>query len=400
MIFVDKPFVSDFLRKTIKENGFPVVKTKIAEKLGFNKGLNILEEEKAIQRARSSENIMIYTTSENAIGWIAKHLSSTNLPQKIELFKDKVKFRTLTKTMYPDFYFREIQLCELDYLSLEDIPIPFIIKPAVGFFSMGVYKVTSLQKWEQVKEAMKAEIHRAKDFYPAEVFNTESFIIEQCIEGEEFAVDAYFDTTGYPVILNIHKHIFSSHEDVSDRVYISSKEIIESNINQFSAFLKEIGILSGVKNFPVHAEIRRERTGSLVPVEINPMRFGGWCSTADSAYLAYGFNPYVLYFSQKRPEWQEILKNKEGKLYSIIVLDNSTGIEGTQIASFDYDLLLSNFEKPLELRKIDYEEYPVFGFLFTETKEENLFELEKILKSDLKEFITMRSGSAQGNLLA
>ncbi|HOP46687.1 MAG TPA: ATP-grasp domain-containing protein [Desulfobacteraceae bacterium] len=389
MIFIDKPFVSDFLRNTIKENGFTVVKTKIAEKLGFNKGVNILDEENAIQQAKSSEDILIYTISENSIGWIAKHLSSTKLPQKIELFKDKVKFRTLIKSMYPDFYFREIQLYELDDLSLENIPMPFIIKPAVGFFSMGVYKVTGPGKWEQVKKAIREEILRSKDFYPTEVLNTRSFIIEQCIEGEEFAVDAYFDGTGDPVILNIHKHIFSSNEDVSDRIYISSKEIIESNIDQFSVFLKKIGKLSGVKNFPVHAEIRRERTGSVLPIEINPMRFGGWCTTADAAHLAYGFNPYVLYFSQKRPEWKEILKNKEGKLYSIIVLDNSTGTEGTQIASFDYDLLLSNFEKPLELRKIDYEEYPVFGFLFTETKEENILELERILKSDLKEFITV-----------
>ncbi|WP_419659382.1 hypothetical protein Dvar_82720 [Desulfosarcina variabilis str. Montpellier] len=388
MIFIDKPYVSDFLRKTIKENGFPVVKTKIAEKLGFSNGLNILDEEKAIQQAESSENIMIYTTSENSIGWIAEHLSSTKIPQRIELFKDKVQFRTLIKPMYPDFYFREIQLYELDDLSVSNIPMPFIIKPKVGFFSMGVYKVTSSQKWEQVKEAMKAEIRRAKDYYPTEVFNTESFIIEQCIEGEEFAVDAYFDATGEPVILNIHKHIFSSSEDVSDRVYISSKEIIQNNIDQFSAFLNQIGRLSGVKNFPVHAEIRRDRTGSVLPIEINPMRFGGWCSTADATYLAYGFNPYVLYFSQERPDWTELLKNKEEKLYSIIVLDNSTGIEGTQIASFDYDRLLSNFENPLELRKIDYNEYPVFGFLFTETKEENIVELERILKSDLKEFIT------------
>ena len=389
MIFVDRPYLSEFFKKTIKENGFPVVKTDIAEKLGFNNGLNILDEEKAIQQARSSENMLIYTTSENAIGWIAEHFSFTKLPQKIELFKDKVKFRTLIQPMYADFYFREIQLYELDDLSLENIPMPFIIKPAVGFFSMGVYKVTGPRKWEQVKEAIRAEVDRVKDLYPTEVLNTKSFIIEQCVEGEEFAVDAYFDATGDPVILNIHKHIFSSNEDVSDRVYISSKEIIENNIDQFYVFLKEIGILSGVRNFPVHAEIRRDCTGSVLPIEINPMRFGGWCSTADAAHLAYGFNPYVLYFSQKRPDWKEILKNKEGKLYSIVVLDNSTGIEGTQIASFDYDRLLSNFEKPLELRKIDYQEYPVFGFLFTETKEENLFELERILKSDLKEFITV-----------
>jgi len=108
-------------------------------------------------------------------------------------------------------------------------------------------------------------------------------------------------------------------------------------------------------------------------------------------YLAYGFNPCVFYFSQNRPDWTKILKNKEGKIYSIIVLDNSTGIEENQITAFDYDLLLSKFEKPLELRKIDYKEYPIFGFLFTETKEENFFEIERILKSDLTEFITLNA---------
>jgi hypothetical protein len=224
-----------------------------------------------------------------------------------------------------------------------------------------------------------------------EVLNTTSFIIEQCIEGEEFAVDAYFNATGEPVILNIYQHIFSSSEDVSDRIYISSKEIIESNIDQFSGFLKETGKLAKVRNFPVHAEIRRDHTGSVLPIEINPMRFGGWCTTPDMTYFAYGFNSYVYYFSQKRPDWDQILKNKQGKLYSIIVLDNSTGIEEDRITAFDHDMLLSNFEKPLELRKINYKEYPVFGFLFTETKEENFSELERILKSDLREFITVNA---------
>ncbi|WP_155314348.1 ATP-grasp domain-containing protein [Desulfosarcina ovata] len=391
MIFIDKPFVSDFLKTTIEENGFPVVKTKMAEKLGFTKGPNIINEKAAIQKAKSSKNIPIYTTSENAIGWIAEHLSDTNLPRKIDLFKDKVKFRALTKTMYPDFYFREIKPNELGNLSMENIPMPFIIKPTVGFFSMGVYKVTDPNKWKQIKEVITSEIISTKNLYPKEVLNTTAFIIEQYIEGEEFAVDAYFNASGEPVILNIHKHIFSSNDDVSDRIYISSKEIIESNIDQFSAFLKKIGKLSEVKNFPVHVEIRRDRAGSVWPIEINPMRFGGWCTTADMTYFAYQFNPYVLYFSQKRPDWKEILKNKEGKLYSIIVLDNSTGIEGNQITAFDYDLLLSKFEKPLEIRKIDYREYPVFGFLFTETKEENFFELERILKSDLKEFVTFNA---------
>jgi len=388
MIIVDKPFVSDFLKKTIEENSFNVVKTEIAVKLGFSKGANILTEEDAIQKAKSSVNNLIYTTSENSIGWIAKHLSFTDLPQKIDLFKNKVKFRTLIKAMYPDFYYREIQLDELDNLSVESIPMPFIIKPTVGFFSMGVYKVTAPNEWQEVKKTLTSELLSAKNLYPTEVLNANSFIIEHCIEGEEFAVDAYYNESGEPIILNIYKHVFSSSEDVSDRVYISSKEIIESNITQFSEFLVEVGKRADVKNFPVHVEIRRNHDGSILPIEINPMRFGGWCTTADMTYLAYGFNPYVLYFSQTRPDWSEILKNKEGKLYGIVVLDNSTGIEGNKITSFDYDLLLSNFENPLELRKIDCKEYPIFGFLFTETTEDNFYELERILKSDLKEFIT------------
>lgn len=391
MIILDKPFISDFLKQTIEENCFPVIKTDIAVELGFSKRVNILSEEDTVQKVKSSENNLIYSTSENSIGWIAENLSFTDLPDKIELFKNKVKFRTLIKEMYPDFYFREIRLDELDDLSVESIPMPFIIKPTVGFFSMGVYKVTSASEWREVKQMLISELLSVKSLYPTEVLNTTSFIIEQCIEGDEFAVDAYFDASGEPVILNIYKHVFSSNDDVSDRVYISSKKIIESNIDQFTEFLVEVGKRADVKNFPVHVEIRCEQDGSIVPIEINPMRFGGWCTTADMTYLAYGFNPYTFYFSQTKPDWNEILKNKVGKLYSIIVLDNSTGIEGNKITSFNYDLLLSNFENPLELRKIDCKEYPIFGFLFTETTEDNFSEIESILKSDLNEFITVNA---------
>ena len=391
MIILDKPFISDFLKQTIEDNCFPVIKTDIAVELGFSKRVNILSEEDTVQKVKSLKNNLIYSTSENSIGWIAENLSFTDLPDKIELFKNKVKFRTLIKEMYPDFYFREIRLDELDNLSVESIPMPFIIKPTVGFFSMGVYKVTSASEWREVKQMLISELLSVKSLYPTEVLNTTSFIIEQCIEGDEFAVDAYFDASGEPVILNIYKHVFSSNDDVSDRVYISSKKIIESNIDQFTEFLVEVGKRADVKNFPVHVEIRREQDGSIVPIEINPMRFGGWCTTADMTYLAYGFNPYTFYFSQTKPDWNEILKNKVGKLYSIIVLDNSTGIEGNKIISFNYDLLLSNFEKPLELRKIDYKEYPIFGFLFTETTEDNFSEIESILKSDLNEFITVNA---------
>lgn len=390
MIFVDKPYISDFFRQTILDNSYPVVKTGMAKELGFYDKPYFLDEDQAIQLVRSSKNIRIYTTSENSIGWIARHLSFTDLPEKIDLFKNKAKFRNLISPMYPDFFFQEVTLSGLDALDIEDIPLPFVIKPAVGFFSMAVYKVAQAGQWEGIKESIKAEIQRVQDLYPKEVMNTSTFIIEQCIDGDEFAIDAYYDAAGKPVILNIYNHIFSSDSDVSDRVYISSKEIIESNIDQFREFLGRVGELSGVKNFPVHVEIRRDEGGMLLPIEINPMRFGGWCTTADMTYFAYGFNSYEYYFAQKRPDWQAVLKDKEGKLYAIIVLDNSTGVDGDRIASFNYDTLLSRFDTPLDLRRIDYTQYPVFGFLFTETKKDRFSEIEAVLTSDLKEYISAK----------
>ena len=388
MFFVDEPYVSDFFKKTVKDNAIPVVSTEIAKNLGLYPGTKFISEDEAIELARTVDITAIYTNSENAIGWITKNLAFSDLPGKIDLFKDKLKFRELTKSIFPGFAFKGVHVEDLGEISFSELPLPFIIKPTVGFFSMGVYKVSNLEEWENTIASLHAEIDQIKDLYPEEVLNTRSFIIEQLIEGEEYAFDAYFDSTGEPVILSILKHVFSSDADVSDRVYITSKQIIESNLDEFTGFARKIGVLAGVRNFPVHIELRRDHNGTLLPIEVNPMRFGGWCTTADISFLAYGFNPYLYYYSQKKPDWPEILKGKEGRLYSVIVLDNSTGIGTDEITSFNYEKLLAQFEKPLELRKVDHKTYPLFGFLFTETRQDNYIELENILNSDLTEFIS------------
>jgi len=388
MFFVDKPYVSEFFKMTVKDNDIPVVGTEIAKKLGLYSGTKVISEDEAIEIARKTDNPVMYMTSENSIDWITKNLAFSNLPEKIALFKDKLKFRELTKSIFPSFYFKGVCVEDLTKIQFKEITQPFIIKPKVGFFSMGVYKVSSYKEWINTIDLIIEEIEQIKDLYPKEVLDTSSFIIEQCINGEEFAVDAYYNSTGEPVILSILKHTFSSDKDVSDRVYTSSKDIIENNLKEFTNFTEKIGKLAGVKNFPIHIELRRDDDGTLLPIEVNPMRFGGWCTTADISFLAYGFNPYLYYYSQKKPNWSEVLKGKEEKLFSIIVLDNSTGIDVNKITSFNYEKLLLNFEKPIELRKIDYKKYPVFGFLFTETREDNFIELKNILDSDLNEFVS------------
>lgn len=387
VFFADKPYVSEFFKNTVQESGIPVVGTEMAGEMNLHAGTNLISEDQAVDLAREPGVLRLYATSENSIGWVSENLAFTGIPEIISVFKNKVQFRNLTQSLYPDFKFMEVMPDELKELPLDELPMPFIIKPTVGFFSMGVHVVSSADEWDATVSAISVEMEKVKNLYPREVLDSNSFIIEQFIEGEEYAFDVYFDDGGEPVVLSILKHMFSSADDVSDRVYITSSEIIKKNLVEFTEFAGEIGRLVGVKNFPVHIELRRDSQGVLLPIEVNPMRFGGWCTTADISFLAFGINPYLLYYNQEKPDWTVALEGKEGKIFSVIVLDNSTGLDINEIAAFDYRKLLATFENPLEVRQLDYQKYSVFGFLFAETSESNFGELKTILESDLTDYI-------------
>jgi hypothetical protein len=133
--------------------------------------------------------------------------------------------------------------------------------------------------------------------------------------------------------------------------------------------------------------VRITDAGEIIPIEVNPLRFGGWCTTADLAGMAYGFNPYEMYFSNLEPDWDVVLRDKENKTYNIFLLDNTTGLEGRDIYGFDYDKLSSRFSKVLDIRKVDYTLFPVFGFLFVEATAEESDVIEELLRSDLSEYL-------------
>ncbi len=387
MILLDKPYISEFLLNTLERNRIPVINNEAVSEFAPDRNLLLLSADEAINSFDGNDNCLLYTNSENSISWIEHNLKHTDLPGKIKLFKNKVLFRDLLSDLFPDYFYRAVAVDDLESLDIEAFPRPFIVKPAIGFFSLGVYKVESTDEWEMTVNAIKAEIDLIKDLYPPEVLHTGEFIIEECIYGDEFAIDCYFNNDGKPVVLNIMKHIFSSGTDVNDRVYTTSKEIIENYIDPVTEFLFEIGKRAGLRNFPAHVEVRINENGIVAPIEVNPLRFGGWCSTPDLAWHAFGINLYEYLFQQNEPDWSDILKEKDGAVFSNIVLNNSTGIEGKDVQKFDYEKLLSDFEKPLELRKADYSKFPLFGFLFCETRKQNLQELDRILMSDLNEYV-------------
>ena len=134
---------------------------------------------------------------------------------------------------------------------------------------------------------------------------------------------------------------------------------------------------------PAHVEIRVENE-RIIPIEFNPMRFAGWCTT-DLIEFAFGFKTYDYFLRNQIPDWKTLLKGKENKLYTLIILNKPKGYESIQ--NFDYEALCKRFRKVLCLRKLDYNQFPVFGFLFTETESNCRQELDDMMKSDLSEFI-------------
>ncbi len=82
--------------------------------------------------------------------------------------------------------------------------MPCIIKPAAGFFSMGVHTIASAAQWKETAGLIRQEMRLAEGLYPKEVLDAEQFIIEGMITGEEYAVDAYYDSHGSAVIVGIY----------------------------------------------------------------------------------------------------------------------------------------------------------------------------------------------------
>ena len=385
MFIIDKPYVSDLFKDTIIRNSYKLLKNEFAINDGHFSGDLMCDTQQMIKEFEAKE--LLYLNSENSIEWIATNLANTSLPQYINVFKNKALFRDMIRKMYPDFYYQLLDLSELSNFDANSIRKPFIVKPAVGFLSLGVYTIYSNDDWANAVKAIEKEMIEVKNMFPKEVLNTSKFIIEEYIEGTEYAFDAYYDSEGNPVIVNILKHLFASAEDVSDRLYITSKSIINEFKDRFQSFLEAMGQILQIKNIPIHVEVR-VNGDSIVPIEVNPMRFAGLCTT-DIAYYAYGVNPYEYFIERKKPDWESILKGKEGKTYSIVILDKPRGIDANDIKDFDFDGVLKGFEKPLEIRRMDIKRYPVFGFVFAETRDENFAELESILKNDLTEFIKL-----------
>ena len=387
MFRLEQPYVSEFFVDTIVQNDFPVLNNDTIEESDIEDGaFSLINPSKAIEYYQKQEFPLIYSNSENALDWVLENIPLSNLSSYIKIFKDKFEFRELLKELYPNFYYQSMDLDTLEKTKKTDIKFPVVVKPAVGFLSLGVHTVNEASEWDSVISTIKKEVNFISSEYPKSVVDSSKFLIEELIDGDEYAVDAYYDRNGDPVILNIYQHPLENKKDVRDRIYIMSTEIMVRYMAKIVLLLKKIGDLKNIRNFPMHIELKITNEGEFIPIEVNPMRFAGWC-TADVAKYAWKINVYEYFYTQKRPDWNAILSNSGKEIYYFSMAEVPTEYKQKEIKDFDYAGFLANFSNVLEVRKINYSKHSLFAVIFGSTTNEN--EIKRILALDTKPYITI-----------
>jgi hypothetical protein len=382
MIILEKPYVSAPLVAYLEEKQIPVLHNDMAELLKQQgHQLNLLEDRPFVEKYQQTQKL--YAVSENALVWLYAQLPDSELVKKVKILKDKAAFRRICQKIYPDFYYKEVELKALRSLDPDTLPLPLVLKPSVGFLSVGVYIVRSKEEWQTALDDIDKNFAKQCAVFPDTVVKSEMFVLEQFIEGEEYAVDAYYDADGKPNIINIFHHIFKDETDVSDRLYCMSKQIFETNYPAFNQFCIDLNGVLQLRNFPMHVEFRVDkRTGRAIPIEVNPLRFAGMCLN-DLTRHTCGLLPVQAFFEGTRPDYATMWNGIEEDVFSFVVLDKP--FETTR--SIDFEAIKKHFHGVLETRDIKNPAMSIWGFLFTKTSPEHKDELKEILFSDLQEFM-------------
>ena len=366
----------------MEEKQIPVLHNDMAEVLksqGHN--LNLLGDKAFVERYEQSHQL--YAVSENALVWLYAQLPDSELVKKVKILKDKVAFRRICQQIYPDFYYKEVEMKTLRQLNPDELPLPLVLKPAVGFLSVGVYIVRDKAEWQAALDDIDRNFAKQCAVFPDTVVRSEKFVLEQFIEGEEYAVDAYYDAEGKPNIINIFHHIFKNETDVSDRLYCMSKQIFESNYPAFNQFCIDLNGALGLRNFPMHVEFRVDKsTGRAIPIEVNPLRFAGMCLNDLTRHTCH-LLPVQAYFEGTHPDYATMWNGIENDVFSFVVLDKPYDTN----RKLDFERIKRHFHGVLETRDIMNPAMSIWGFLFTQTAPEHKAELQEILHSTLEEFM-------------
>lgn len=382
-------YTSPLFLNTLVRDGIPAFakgERLIEEFETFCHGLKLLDKPGALNIVAQPDSKLLLN-SEIFLPCLIDH-GDPSKAEAIRIFLDKLKFRHLLSKSFPDYFFTEARADELREISLPTGK-NFVIKPSSGFSGIGVKGINGTNDLHEKADDLLSDVRRNAESLNSDLLSSDRFLIEEHIKGEEVACDAYFNSGGKPVILGIYNHP-QLENDFRDILYYTSPSLVQKMHPRIEDFLQRLSSQVAVKNFPLHAEFRLKRN-KLVPMEINPMKFGSF-SLPDLTFFAFNLNPYRYYYNDVKPDWKEILSKAEDMIFFRVLSRLGTSIAGGQKPELkleiepDHDEFASIFPDLIGYCKLDLRRYPAYSIAFG--RAENVEELQKYLMIDFNDYIS------------
>lgn len=330
------------------------------------------------RRFGRDERVVI--TSENVLDVVLQRLDDPDRADLIDALKNKHRCREMLASRYPDFFFRILPLAELPNLTLP-AGRRFVVKPNRGYFATAIKIVDSHSDLTTIKEEMTAEIRKNGAVFANTVLSDADVIVEEFIDGEEYAVDMFFDGNGAPVIVNIYHHPIPDNPDYLHALYYTSKPVFDRLHGELTTWFKNLNETLGARAFPIHGEFKLG-SGGLVPVELNPLRFGG-DGLIDLAFHSFDLNPYDAFFSDTTPDWEAIWQGREEKIYTWMMGYVGTDVDVSSHRP-DHGAFQNLFSNILSDTLLNYEAHLGFSVVYSE--ETDIAAVNRLVNTDFQKF--------------
>ena len=347
------------------------------ETLPETEGMKLIPEDDFVNNyGDKTDTNKVCITSEASLESILRIVKDQSKIDGISAMKDKHLFRRLLQEMYPLLGYHLISFEDIHALEVSSKKI---IKPIKGCFGTAVKTIDEKSDLAKIAQEIKIEIAKNSAVLSESVLSQSEFIVEDYIEGEEYAVDMFYDSKGQPHIVNIYFHPIPKHAEYLHMVYYTSKSVFEKIYARAVEFFHRLQEKLQLKNIALHAEFRF--SDQLIPIEINAMRFGGM-GLGNMIYHSLKVNPYQHFIDEKSPDWPEIWKHHPDSNFVYFIAYNGTQIDKAKQKP-NLKKLEGEFTSLLNRTIFDYQKQLAFAAY---TLQEDPGNIDKLLQIDFNDY--------------
>jgi hypothetical protein len=352
------------------------------ESLPATAPLEIIDSDDLVRaNLRFSKHDKVCIASEAAIEKVIDKIDDRARIKAIELLKNKYAFRQILADIYPNFQYQFIQSHQIQDLKITQ---KSVIKPVKGVFGTAVRIIDRDTDLTELASQLQTELAKNTDLFSASVLSTTDFIVESYIEGEEYAVDMFYNSSGEACIVNIYHHPLPQNLAYLHVIYYASKAVFDLIYARAKQFFTELNGILNVTNLPIHGEFKFDGD-RLMPIELNALRFGGM-GLGNLAFHGLGVDPYGCFSNDLEPDWQQIWQDRPADIFAFFIAYNGANINVVNYQP-DREKLKRQFTEVLLERDFDYQNQLAFGIYILKETTQNLARLLQIEFDDFFELI-------------